>query len=65
MSLLELLEAGDRAVEFSFYGSGVAEDEGEAAFGFFRRFIGEEVDVKIFGFGFAARSRRHMQPAIS
>jgi hypothetical protein len=56
LSLLpfELLQAGDRPVEFAFYGSGVAEDEGEAAFGFLGSFVGDEVDVEIFRFGFAS-----------
>jgi hypothetical protein len=53
LSFLELLEAGDRPVEFAFEGSGVAEDEGEAAFRVFGRLVGNEVDVEVFRLGFA------------
>jgi hypothetical protein len=51
--LFELLESRNRSVKFAFYGSGVAKDEGEAALGFLGGLIGDEVDVEVFGFGFA------------
>jgi hypothetical protein len=53
LSFLELLEADDGSVEFAFDGSDVTESQGEAAFGFLSRFVGDEVNVEIFGFGFS------------